>query len=461
MMVSPRWARNRCSLVLGASQRDGRARISECRAALVDPGVAALARLTSEPGRGRLDPIGFMKVRSSPRAKSGSPGVSEVGGGQSTDTRVLVMMDAVEGWARRLLRGVNEIALERGWMLLLYSPHRDFRWVLREWSPSAVIVGPNQLLPLPPELSGRLVVGANADLSSERLPWVGVDDVDDLAADHLLSKGLQQFATFSFEPGGWAGRRLARFKERIAEAGGRCHSDGGLDLAKTEPHTEAESILAWLRALPTPCGVFACCDTWARVVACYCRGTGLRVPEDIALIGADDDPVECELTAPALSSVAIPWREVGREVAMVLRRGLDGKLPTEPVLVRPTHVVGRRSSDILAVDEPLVAAAVAWIHEHSDQQILVNDVVRAMNTYRQRLERRFRAVLGRSVMVEVRRSRVERAKRLLAMTDLSLLDVALKSGFTSASLLNAAFRREARTTPGAFRRRATTGPTID
>jgi LacI family transcriptional regulator len=84
-----------------------------------------------------------------------------------------------------------------------------------------------------------------------------------------------------------------------------------------------------------------------------------------------------------------------------------------------------------------------------------------VKTYRQRLEKRFRAVLGRSVMVEVRRSRVERAKRLLAMTDLSLPDVAQKSGFTSASLLSVAFRREARTTPGAFRRRAKTGPTID
>jgi LacI family transcriptional regulator len=374
-----------------------------------------------------------------------------------------VVIDPVVGWARRLLRGVNEIALERGWLLLLYSPRRDFRWLLREWAPSAVIVGPHQSLPLPAELSGRLVVGANADLSTERLPWVGVDDrrVGELAADHLLSKGLQHFASFSFEAGGWAGRRLESFKERIAQAGGQYHSDGGLDTATNEPRPEVESIRGWLLELPTPCGVFAGCDTWARVIACYCRGLGLRVPEDIALVGADDDPVECELTAPALSSVAIPWREMGREVAMVLRRGLEGEVPAEPVLVGPTHVVGRRSSDVLSVDDPLVAAAVAWIHEHSDQPIQVNDVVRAVKTYRQRLEKRFRAVLGRSVMVEVRRSRVEHAKRLLAMTDLSLPDVAQKSGFTSASLLSVAFRREARTTPGAFRRRAKTGPTID
>ena len=164
--------------------------------------------------------------------------------------------------------------------------------------------------------------------------------------------------------------------------------------------------------------------------------------------------VECELTAPALSSVAIPWREMGRAVALLVRQGLEGVLPPEPSLVRPTHVVERRSSDIFAVNEPLVAAAVAWIHQHSNEQLRVDDVVRAVKTYRQRLEKRFRAVLGRTVMDEVRRSRVERAKRLLAMTDLSLPDVALRSGYTSASLLSVAFRRETRTTPGAFRRRA-------
>src|SRR5688572_27646773 len=152
----------------------------------------------------------------------------------TSDTRVLVLFDPLRGWARELLRGVNEIALERGWALLLYSPLRDLRWLLDEWAPSAVVVGPS----LPParlgEFGDRLVVGANADLSAEHLAWVGADEdaVGELAAAHLLSKGLREFATFSFEADGWAGRRRERFRARIAEAGGRCHADGWLDTAQ-------------------------------------------------------------------------------------------------------------------------------------------------------------------------------------------------------------------------------------
>ncbi len=372
------------------------------------------------------------------------------------DVRVLIVIDSAPFWARTLLRGINEVALERGWALLVYTVG-DISWLLKAWRPSAVVT----TLPLPAalqdELDSRLIVGANTDLSADRLPWVAVDDaaVGELAATHLLSTGLEHFATFSFHADGWARRRVEAFRARITEAGGQCHPDGWLGVSEHgQTPLEWESIPAWLGTLPKPCGVFACCDTWARLVASYCRAGGHRVPEDISLIGADNDPLECELTTPALSSVVIPYREIGRKVAERVARGLARSRRADALLVQPLHVVGRRSSETLAVDDPLVAAAVTWIHRHSDRYLTVNDIVRATKTYRQRLEKRFRAVLNRSVMEEVRRSRVERAKHLLAMTDLPLRDVASKSGFTTPALLSVAFRRETRTTPGAFRRRA-------
>jgi LacI family transcriptional regulator len=180
---------------------------------------------------------------------------------------------------------------------------------------------------------------------------------------------------------------------------------------------------------------------------------GLRVPEDVAIVGADNDPTECELTAPSLSSVAIPWRRLGEEAAALVRRGLaGGALGRRRTVIAPGHVVVRRSSDALAIPDQVAAAAVTWIRDHAQGRLSVPSVARAAGVSRQRLERRFRAVLGRTVLQEIRRARVELARRLLSTTRLPLPLVAQRSGFTTAALLNTAFRSELGVPPGAYRR---------
>jgi LacI family transcriptional regulator len=179
------------------------------------------------------------------------------------------------------------------------------------------------------------------------------------------------------------------------------------------------------------------------------------VPEDLALIGVDDDAMECELTTPPLSSVAVPWHAMGQSAARLLHSALIGaSVAGKRVVIPPLDVVARRSSDVLAIDDPLVASAVAWIHEHASRRLTVPAVARACQTTRQRLERRFRAALGRTIMQEVRRARVELARRLLTTTALALPEIAKQCGFTNAALLSVAFRREVGVPPGVYRRRA-------
>jgi LacI family transcriptional regulator len=189
-------------------------------------------------------------------------------------------------------------------------------------------------------------------------------------------------------------------------------------------------------------------------VARYARAAGLRVPEDLSLVGVDNDIVECELITPPLSSVAVPWRSLGEETARLVKLLLAGQpVQRKRVTIAPVDVVTRRSSDAFAVADELVERAVAWIREHVLVRISVPAVARAVGSSRKRLERRFRAALGRTVQEEVRRARVELAKRLLCGTDDSLPRVAKESGFSSAALLSVAFRRELGMPPGAYRRR--------
>ena len=207
--------------------------------------------------------------------------------------------------------------------------------------------------------------------------------------------------------------------------------------------------------VPRPCGVFTCADVWGRVVARYARAARLRVPEDLALVGVDNDSVECELIVPPLSSVAVPWRSVGERAALLVQRALAGKaIAGERVLISPLDVVTRRSSDAFAVADPLVADAVAWIRAHAERRLSVPMVARAVASSRQRLERRFRATLARTVQQEIRRAHVEVAKHMLATSSAELKEIAAQSGFSSAALLSVAFQSELGMPPGVYRRRS-------
>ena len=370
--------------------------------------------------------------------------------------RVLVVLDTSLAWSRGILRGFAGTALERGWELLHYHPGVDLNWLVDEFSPQVSILGPSHRGPWPEVLKNSISVAANRDYSAEGIASVCLDEkqVAELALDHLKTRGLRHVTAFRFNDAPFAVLRERDFYEACSERGVAVAPGWWSD--SSEPGEEhPAAIRAWLTGLPRPCGVFTCCDSWGRVVARYARAAGLRVPEDLALVGVDNDTIECELIAPPLSSVAVPWLELGEKVAQLVQRGLAGEpISGERIVVEPLEVVARRSSHTLAIDDSTVRAAVAWIQTHTDRRVTVPMVAQAVNTTRQRLERRFRAHLGRTVMQEVRRAHVEAAKRLLSTTHLTLPEVAQRTGFTNPALLNEAFRREVDLTPGEYRRRA-------
>jgi LacI family transcriptional regulator len=372
--------------------------------------------------------------------------------------RVLVVLGTSAAWERGVLKGFSSVANERGWTLLHYHPSADLAWLVRQWRPAAVVMGPAWQGPWPPSLRALTSVSVNADRSPDGVGSVCVDEerIADVALEHLRSNGFDNLATFRFDDAPFAVVRDRRFRQQAGRVGAHVAPGWWIDGAEPSRRYEAPAALvAWLRGLPKPCGVFACCDPWSRVVSRYARVAELRVPEDIAIVGVDNDVTECELTAPPLSSVAIPWRRVGEEAAALVRRGFaGGAIGGRRTVIAPGPVVVRRSSEALAIQDAVAAPAVAWIRSHAHGRLSVPAVARAVRVPRQRLERRFRATLGRTVMQEIRRARVELAKRLLSTTRLGLPVVAARSGFTSAALLNAAFQRELGMAPGAYRRMA-------
>jgi LacI family transcriptional regulator len=370
--------------------------------------------------------------------------------------RVLIALGTDGAWSRGTLRGFMAVASERDWMLLHYDPKADLSWLSSEWAPAAAVIGPELDAKSMARFFPAALVSVTVDRTAEGVPSVCLDEqrIATLAFDHLLGTGLRDMTTFRFDESAFAIARERAFVERARAAGIRTPIGWGADANVLARHEDPTAMTTWLRGLPKPCGVFTCTDGWGRTVARYARLAGLRVPEDLALVGADNDVLECELVSPPLSSVMIPWNEVGRAAANLVKLALEGRAVADRrVVISPTSVVARRSSDVLAVEDALVAEAVRWIRNHAERRLTVPMVARAVGGGRQRLERRFRSSLGRTVQHEIRRAHVESAKRLLETSDAGLPEIARRSGFSTAALLNVAFRRELGVAPGEYRRR--------
>ncbi len=375
----------------------------------------------------------------------------------TADPRVLIALSTGAAWSRGILRGFMAAAHECGWMPLHYQPSGDLARLTKDWAPAAAVIGP-ELSPasLEPQLGPASLVSVTVDRSAERIASVCIDEqaIAGIALEHLLATGLKQLSTFRLDDSICAVLRERAFIDSARVAGARVSVGWGSDDAPPQQRGEEPAdVLAWLQGLPKPCGVFACTDSWARTLARYAQVARLRIPEDLAIIGVDNDVLQCELTAPLLSSVMIPWQQVGIGAAKLVHDALAGRaIAGQRLVISPVAVVARRSSDVLAVEDSVVVRAVRWIRSNADRRVTVPMVARAGGGGRQRLERRFRRALDRSVLEEIRRAHVEIAKRLLATTEAGLTDVARQSGFTNAALLSVAFQREIGMPPGAYRR---------
>jgi LacI family transcriptional regulator len=279
--------------------------------------------------------------------------------------------------------------------------------------------------------------------------------IGQMAAEHLLERRFQHFAYCGFENTPWSTIRGEVFSRRVAEAGYPTQLYTSPPPSPTGPwKRELQRMARWLRTLPQPLGLMACNDDRGQQVIEACKISGLRVPEQIAIIGADNDELVCELSDPPLSSVAINFERAGFESAELLNQLMRGRR-TQPtaIHVHATHVVTRRSTDILALEDHGIVKALRYIQAQARGPIHVNDVARAAGLSRRVLEKRFRKLLDRSVLHQIRRVRVDQICRMLMETNEPVSQIAFTLGYTGEAHIARYFRAERGMTPLAYRRR--------
>lgn len=282
-----------------------------------------------------------------------------------------------------------------------------------------------------------------------------------LAAGHLLDRGLRHFAYCGYPRSpinGWSEERERAFTEAVKERGLSCRTYRGHQQTSRNWAAIQRSLRAWLESLPKPVGLMAANDYRARQVLEACRASGLRVPEELAVIGVDNDELLCQLSSPLLSSIEQGAKQIGYRAAALLDSIMSGRNPSESrFVIDPVGVVTRLSTDIVAIEDPKAAQAMAFIWEHACDGIKVQDVVNAVAASRAGLEARFKASLGRTLRVAIRDVQLERARRLISDTNLALKQVAADTGFKSVQHMTTLFAKAFGRPPAEYRRAAGAG----
>jgi LacI family transcriptional regulator len=279
------------------------------------------------------------------------------------------------------------------------------------------------------------------------LPLVSPDfqAIGRMAAEHLLAIGLRRFTCIGAKDRHAERQQVESFLATIQDAGAECQwllapasYTSRADVRRRFHQSLPEKIKSW----QPPIGIYlATPGMMARYVAHEVAKLGLRIPEDVAIVAGINEPMLCVHPAPSLTSIEASYEQVGYQAAQWLDELMDGKLITDSLrLVPPRRVAARQSTDFMAVSDPLVSAALQFLAAHVHKRLTVNDVARAAHASRRTLERRFQASLGRTIAAEIRRLRMERAKRYLLDSTMPIKTITRLAGFTSKQRLYDAFR---------------------
>jgi len=390
-------------------------------------------------------------------------------GSNSTQRRsVGVFLEVGRAAMRKVVSGVMTFAQQQGnWNVFLPESHSSSSlecMLVGHWD--GVIVGFDD--PHGPDLLRLSVplVGVGGGYGWFRpdmsIPYVGTDNaaVAQLAADHLLERGFVHFAYCGYSPtpvNGCSQKREEAFSSAVSEAGYPCTIHNAPDTTTETWDKLCGRLAQWLVSLPHPLGLMACNDSRALQIMEACRAAGLRVPEDVAVVGVDNEEAICPFTDPPLTSVDQGAHQTGYEAASLLDQWMNGEpVPPGKRSVPPVGMVARGSTELLAVDDRDVAAALRFIREHACERIGLDDVSSATGSTNATLRRRFKSVLGRTVHHEIQRVRLERAKRLLVATDWPFQKVAKQSGFCSTQHMSTRVRQATGHTPREYRQRYAT-----
>lgn len=377
---------------------------------------------------------------------------------------VAVCVDNSRAHGRRILQGIADYVDAFGPWSLFLDPQADSRYPegrSKNWKGDGILTyidNPSRAERL--HNAGIPTVELFGFRQDKMLPAVINDDhgIGVLAAEHLIERHFKHFAFSGYADTLWSEQRYCGFTNTVRKAQAGTFACLNVQRPQTLPEWESvqEQLTEWIKGLPKPVGLMACSDHHAQRVLDACHRAAIAVPEEVAVIGVDNNEEICRLSNPPLSSVIDDAVRVGYEGAKLLDRLMRGEtLPRgqQTQLIPPLGVATRRSTDITAIQDKLIAEVVRHIRERACEGLALNELPRQFGISRSVFYRRFEEAMQRSPHEEVLRVKLERARTLLIQTRLPLEKVAELSGFQSAAYFSVVFKRKTSQTPGEYRSR--------
>ncbi len=378
---------------------------------------------------------------------------------------VALLIESSRSYGRSLLRGVAQFARTQGNWSLLHEEmtiDADLPTWLAGAQPDGVIARLDDHIIQPLRQLQIPIVDVRCRRNYADIPQVETDDraVARMVFEHLWQRGFRRFAFCGYRGAHFSEIRLASFREMVAAE--ECplsvyETDGAPEATLTSIErsgvVDVAPLSEWLAGLQAPTGLFVCNDIRGQQALNACRKLGISVPDDLGVIGVDDDDAICPLSDPPLSSVRPNADQIGYRAAETLAELMHGATARAGIeYIAPTGIAQRLSTQVMAVEDREVARACQFIRENAGHGIDVGDVVRKTSLSRRQLERRFRSALKRTPREEITAVQIARVKQLLTETEMSLEQLAPLAGYDYKESLSAIFKRETGQTPGQFRR---------
>jgi LacI family transcriptional regulator len=373
--------------------------------------------------------------------------------------RVALLIETSRTYTRELLAGIRHYVSAHGpWSTFLELRALDSApppW-LKHWKGDGILTRT-----FTPEVSALIdstkvpAVEIRSSLYAGSRPFVGLDNarIGQSVAEHFQERGYRHFAAYRLSTEPFFEERVKNFVQSVRASGCSCAELSETTDSPKDWDASQDRLIQWLRQLPKPVGIFAANDQLGVRILDACQREDIAVPEQVAVVGAENEETLCNFATPPLTSVEFDGHSVGYAAAKLLDRLMQGEAPPKkPILVSPKGIIVRHSSDEFVITDPFVANAVRLIRENATMGMNVDTLCKRLNASRSTLERRMKTALNRSPKQEIARVRFREVERLLRETDLTVDAIAEATGFAHSHYLQALFKQISGLTPAAFRR---------